>query len=86
MAAGSRLQAQVMDFFFLHLLFKHALCSKVKGFRPTGIQALPSPRYPNHIIFNIALWEIPTLALICQLCCNTIGSSYQKIASQLFIA
>ena len=27
MAAGSRLQVQVMDFFFFHLLFKHALCS-----------------------------------------------------------
>ena len=27
------LQVQVMDFFF-HLLFKHALCSSVKGFRP----------------------------------------------------
>jgi len=24
---GSRLQVQVMDFFFFHLLFKHALCS-----------------------------------------------------------
>ena len=27
MAAGSRLQVQVMDFFFFHLIFKHALCS-----------------------------------------------------------
>ena len=30
------LQFQVMDFFF-HLLFKHALCSQVKGFRPHGV-------------------------------------------------
>ena len=29
MAAGSRLQVQVMDFFFFHFLFKHALCSQV---------------------------------------------------------
>jgi len=29
MAAGSRLQAQVMDFFFFHFLFKHVLCSQV---------------------------------------------------------
>jgi len=27
MAAGSRLQVQVMDFFFFHFLFKHTLCS-----------------------------------------------------------
>ena len=26
-----------MDFFFFHLLFKHALCSQVKGFRPHGL-------------------------------------------------
>jgi len=32
-----RLQVQVMDFFFFHLLFKHALCSLVKGFRPHGL-------------------------------------------------
>ena len=25
------------DFFFFHLLFKHALCSYVKGFRPHGL-------------------------------------------------
>ena len=37
MAADSRLQVQVMDFFFFYLLFKHALCSKVKGFRPHGL-------------------------------------------------
>ena len=37
MAAGSRLQVQVMNFFFFHLLFKHALCSKVKDFRPHGL-------------------------------------------------
>ena len=36
-AAGLRLQVQVMDFFFFHLLFKHALCSQVKGFRPHGL-------------------------------------------------
>ena len=37
MAAGSRLHVQVMDFFFFRVLFKHALCSKVKGFRPHGL-------------------------------------------------
>ena len=31
------LQVQVMDFFFFHLLFKHALCGQVKGFRPHGL-------------------------------------------------
>jgi len=31
MAAGLRLQAQVMDFFFFHLLFKHALCSQLRA-------------------------------------------------------
>jgi len=30
MTAGSRLQVQVVDFFFFHLLFKNTLCSKVK--------------------------------------------------------
>ena len=38
MAAGSRLQVQVMDFFFFHLLFKHALCSQVK-LRALGLMA-----------------------------------------------
>ena len=33
----SNLQVQVMDFFFFHLLFKNALCSQVKGFRPHGL-------------------------------------------------
>ena len=33
MAAGLRLHR----FFFFHLLFKHILCSKVKGFRPQGL-------------------------------------------------
>jgi len=37
MAAGSRLQVQVMDFFFFDLLFKHALCSQVEVFRPHGL-------------------------------------------------
>ena len=26
-----------MDFFFFHQLFKHTLCSQVKGFRPQGL-------------------------------------------------
>ena len=30
------LQVQVMDYFFFHLLFKNALYSLVKGFRPHG--------------------------------------------------
>ena len=40
-----------MDFFFFHLLFKHALCSQVKGLglMATGIQALPSTRCLSHI-------------------------------------
>ena len=29
MAAGLRLQIQVMDFFFFHFLFKHALCMQL---------------------------------------------------------
>ena len=55
MAAGSRLQIQVMDFFFFHPLFKHVLSSQVKGFRPHGLLAyrlcLP-PDIPITLIFK----------------------------------
>ena len=53
MTAGSRPQVQVMDFFFFHLLFKHTLCSQVKGFKLHGLLVyrlcLPNLSYLNHV-------------------------------------
>jgi len=58
MAAGSRLQVQVMDFFSFHLLFKHALCSKVKGFRLHGLLVYRLCLPPDTpIVFNHRGWN-----------------------------
>ena len=57
MAAHSRLQVQVMDFFLFHLLFKHALYSQVKGFRPHGLLVYRLCLPPDTpIIFGCLLW------------------------------
>ena len=69
--SGSRLQDQVMDFFFFHLLFKRALCSKVKGFRPHGLLVyrlcLP-PDTPIIFLVMIFLWSLDLRSvLVCQL-------------------
>ena len=70
MAAGSRLQVQLMDFFFFHLLFKHALFSQVKGFRPHGLLVyrlcLPSdtPIIFKFLFINFILYSV-IIALFC---------------------
>ena len=58
----------VMEFFFFHLLLKHTLCSKIKGFRPHSLLVyiyrlcLP-PGYVYHISINIDLKVLPKDAL-----------------------
>ena len=69
MAAGLRLQVQVMDFSFFHLLFKHALCSQVKGFTPHGLlvyRLCLLPDTPIIFIFILAM-TISTLVMWIQL-------------------
>ena len=53
MAAGLRLPRSSHGFFFFHLLFKHTLCSQLKGFRPQDLLVYRLCLKPvTSIIFN----------------------------------